>query len=118
MSDFRVGFARVNVTPPMGLEMEGYYVERHVEGVLDELEADAVAFSCAGRKAVVISLDSCLIVRDTMEKFRARIAEDCGLEPEASCRRQPSGLWMTASRPSWAGLWGRRPRSPSFAVSA
>lgn len=83
MSEFQAGFARVNVTPPMGLEMEGYYVDRFVDGVLDELEASAVAFSCGKARAVIIALDNCLIDRETMDKFRDRIARDSGLVRES-----------------------------------
>ncbi|MCI8525014.1 MAG: hypothetical protein HFF17_03645 [Oscillospiraceae bacterium] len=83
MSDFQAGFARVNVTPPMGVSINGYFFDRFVEGVLDELEANAVALSCGGQRAVVIALDNCEIDQYTMDRFRGQIARDCGVEPAA-----------------------------------
>ena len=36
MNTLRAGFARVNITPPMGIFVEGYYKERYADGVLDD----------------------------------------------------------------------------------
>lgn len=83
MSVFQAGFSRVNVTPPLGITINGYFMDRFAEGVLDELEANAVALSCGGARAVVIALDNCEIDQHTMDRFRARIAADCRLDREA-----------------------------------
>ena len=83
MSVFQAGFSRVNVTPPLGITINGYFMDRFAEGVLDELEANAVALSCGGARAVVIALDNCEIDQPTMDRFRARIAADCRLDREA-----------------------------------
>ena len=40
-----VGFGRCNITPAMGIQIYGYYKERIADGVLDELEVNAIAFS-------------------------------------------------------------------------
>ena len=46
MSDFKAGFARINITPiEMGIELDGYYKVRKTDGVLDELEINALAIS-------------------------------------------------------------------------
>ena len=45
MNQLHVGFGRVNITPAMGTPIGGYYVVRLAEKVLDELEANAVAFA-------------------------------------------------------------------------
>ena len=38
MNTLKAGFARVNVTPMMGIPINGYFVDRLADGVLDELE--------------------------------------------------------------------------------
>ena len=39
----KVGFGRANVNPPMGIDINGYFIERRAEGILDDLEVNAVA---------------------------------------------------------------------------
>ena len=56
-SSFKAGFARVDITPPLGTPIVGYFEERHAKGVLDNLEANAVAFSDGNGTAVVIAAD-------------------------------------------------------------
>ena len=41
------------MTPPMGVSINGYFFDRFVDGVLDELEANAVAMECGGKRAVI-----------------------------------------------------------------
>ena len=81
-SSFKAGFARVNVTPSMNTPIIGYYVERRVEGVLDELEANAVAFELNGKRAVVISVDNCAIGEARLTSARERISELCGVDKD------------------------------------
>jgi len=83
MSQFQAGFARVNVTPPMGVSINGYFFDRFVDGVLDELEANAVAMECGGKRAVIIAVDNCEIDQYTMDKFRAAISDACQVETAA-----------------------------------
>ena len=55
--DFKAGFARVDITPPLGTPIVGYFEERRVKGVLDPLEANALAISDGERAAVLIAAD-------------------------------------------------------------
>ena len=83
MSQFQVGFARVNITPPMGCPIGGYFLDRYVEGVLDELEANAVAMEMDGKRAVMITLDTCNADKEAMDIFRAAVVEATGLDTSA-----------------------------------
>lgn len=83
MQPFQAGFSRVNITPVMGTPIAGYYKPRFVEGVLDELEINALALSCGETKAVLLSFDLCGIKRTLMQKVSAAISEATGLPPEA-----------------------------------
>ncbi|MBQ2786307.1 MAG: hypothetical protein IJF02_07375 [Oscillospiraceae bacterium] len=50
MNTLKAGFARVNVTPMMGIKMRGYFKPRYVEGVLDDLEINALALPAARQR--------------------------------------------------------------------
>ena len=82
-SNFRAGFARVNITPSVDTPIIGYYIERRVEGVLDELEVNAAAFEANGKVAIVMSVDNCAIGEKRCTEMRNRIAELCGVDAEA-----------------------------------
>ena len=41
----QAGYASVNITPPFGIPLAGYFLERPMDGVLDELEVCALALS-------------------------------------------------------------------------
>ena len=79
MAAFLAGFARVDVTPPLGIEISGYFMDRFAAGVLDALEASAVAVACGESRAVVIGLDNLMIDQTQMDVYRRAIAEKTGL---------------------------------------
>jgi len=78
-NQFCAGFSRVNVTPPLGIAISGYFVDRFASGVLDELEANALAVSFANQRAVLIALDNLMIDQAQMRAYRKAIAETTGL---------------------------------------
>lgn len=80
MGDFSAGFGRVNVTPMMGIDLDGYYQVRKAEGVLDELEANAIAFSCGGVTEVFVSVDICSIAGALADTIRESTAAALGLD--------------------------------------
>lgn len=79
MADFKAGFCRVDVTPPLGTEIAGYFFERYAEGVLDNLEANTLAVSCNGVTAVIIALDNLHINQIQMDIYRNQIAKAAGI---------------------------------------
>ena len=98
MANLQAGFARVDVTPPLGIEISGYFVERFASGILDALEASALALRCGDDQAILIALDNLMIDKETMYAYRAAIAERTGVKAEAvfiAC----SGRWL--ARASW-----------------
>lgn len=83
-SKFRAGFAHVDITPPLGTPIVGYFEERRAKGVLDSLEAIAVAFSDGERAAVLIAAD--LLGIEGVEfnaALRHRVAKTAGVSDEA-----------------------------------
>ncbi|MBR2937760.1 MAG: hypothetical protein IKB80_04625 [Oscillospiraceae bacterium] len=83
MNTLQAGFSRVNITPMLGIAMAGYFVERKADGVLDELEINALAVACGENKAVLISVDHCGIVKEVLNPMRQHICDVTGLPWEA-----------------------------------
>lgn len=83
MSNLKIGFARLDMTPPLGVPMAGYFFERLAEGVLDPLYLNAVAFSDGENAAVVMTCDLEGIASVTMDQWLPQIAETVGLPKEA-----------------------------------
>ena len=77
------GFARIDVTPMLGIDLEGYYVKRTAKGILDKLEINALAISDGTEKAILISTDQCMLETDVAEVFRQKISEATGIKESA-----------------------------------
>ena len=77
----KAGYARTNVTPPLGLPIDGYYKDRFVEGVLDELEVCCIALECDGTKTFIMTIDSCGVDIDAeFTRFRKSIEAATGVD--------------------------------------
>ncbi|MBQ9974081.1 MAG: hypothetical protein IJP02_03885 [Oscillospiraceae bacterium] len=79
--NYTAGFARLDITPPLGTEIGGYFDVRVTKGVLDPLDVNAVAFGGDGRSAVVIVCDLLNMRGEVGFEWPERIAADLGLEP-------------------------------------
>ncbi len=75
MGTLKAGFARVNVNPMMGIDISGYYQVRKADGILDDLEANAIAFAMDDKKIVMICIDGLGFSKTIMDDFRASISE-------------------------------------------
>ncbi len=76
MNKLNVGFAKVNINPPLGIDVAGYYVPRFAKGFLDDLEANTMVLSCGDKKIALISVDVCGIETKFGEDVRTKIAEN------------------------------------------
>ncbi|HOJ11006.1 MAG TPA: hypothetical protein PK733_10495 [Clostridiales bacterium] len=83
MSNFKAGYARLDITPPFGISIAGYYNQRIADGILDNLYASAVAVSDGSNTAVVISADLIGIPQKKMNVYRKSIAERNSIPLEA-----------------------------------
>ncbi|MCX8091002.1 MAG: neutral/alkaline non-lysosomal ceramidase N-terminal domain-containing protein [Verrucomicrobiae bacterium] len=73
--ELRLGTAAVNITPPLGTPLAGYYHERPCDGVLDELFAKAAVFDDGNTKAALVVCDLVTLPRSIVLEARRRIAE-------------------------------------------
>ena len=83
MNTLQAGFSRVNVTPMLGIPIAGYFVPRYAEGVLDELEVNALALSDGKKTVVVMAVDHCGLMTNILDNFRAHISEVAGIPADA-----------------------------------
>ena len=83
MNTLKAGFSRVDVTPMLGIGIAGYYVPRFADGVLDPLQINALALSCNEKKAVLMSIDHCGIVKEVLNPMIDRVCAATGLPREA-----------------------------------
>ena len=82
MSGFMAGYARVNINPMLGIAIEGYYVPRFARGILDDLEAGALALECGGTRILLISVDVCGINAALSLRYREAIEAATGVARE------------------------------------
>ena len=100
MANIQAGFARLDMTPPLGVCMNGYFFERRGEGVLDPLYLNAAAFKDDEKLAVVMVCDLEGIASVTMNRWVPEIAEKVGIPREAlfiSCTHTHTGPHLPGS---------------------
>ena len=78
MNNLKIGYAQVNINPPLGIGIEGYYVPRFVKGFLDELLASAMAVQSGDKTVLLISCDHIGFGKQ-FPRYRAAIAEAAGI---------------------------------------
>ena len=83
-SKLHAGVARIDVTPPMGVEMCGYgpYEKRVCTDVLDPLCARGLWLQCGGEAVVIITADLCTVDASTRNEAAERISRRAGIPPE------------------------------------
>ena len=81
--EFKAGFARIDITPPVGIPLAGYYHRRVSDGVLDPLYARCLAISDGDTRALVFSLDNLHLDNETYNDVRTAISRKAGLPLEA-----------------------------------
>ena len=78
-NSLQAGFGRAVITPPMGTEISGYFVTRIADGVLDDLEINAIALRAGGDTVVMMSYDLCSVVTATADLIRTQVSEALGI---------------------------------------
>lgn len=78
--DLKIGAASVKVTPPIGTPMAGYYYERGVEGIHDDLYAKALVIEKDGTKIAIVECDFVDISEYIVAKVRKLVEESTGID--------------------------------------
>jgi len=75
----QVGLAEVDITPPIGFPMAGYYHERLAEGAIDPLKAKAIVFRDGDTTAAIVVCDLIGIATDLSKAVRKSASEKTGI---------------------------------------
>ena len=70
MNKLNLGFAKVNINPPLGIDVAGYYIPRFAKGFLDDLEVNTMVLSCDDKKIALISVDVCGFTNDLIKEIK------------------------------------------------
>ena len=79
----KVGIASVDITPPLGVEIIGYFERRVAEDVHDPLEATAIFVDDGANQVAVVVLDLIMLPKADADRLRARAVELTGLRAES-----------------------------------
>ena len=82
-AEFTAGFARVDITPPLGSFMPGYYKDRRAKEVLDPLQINCVAFSDGKTTALVMQVDAEAVSDAVAGRMRDAIVKSTGVARDA-----------------------------------
>ena len=75
----KAGFARVDVTPPLGTPIAGYFKVRASEGVLDPIELNAIALGNENDAILLITCDFTGMTMARITPVRERISALTGV---------------------------------------
>ncbi len=82
MSVLKVGFARSNITPPLGIAITGYFKPRFAKGVLDDLEVSAMALELGETRVLLINFDHLGLEQVLSNDFRENASAQTGVPAE------------------------------------
>ena len=75
----KAGAANVDITPPLGVSMIGYFNDRKATEVHDALTARALVVDNGARKLAVVVCDVCIVERAETDAAKALIERECGI---------------------------------------
>lgn len=102
----KAGFSRVDVTPPLGSYISGYFHARYAKGVLDPIELNALAFSDGETTDLIIISDFIGVGRNFCDLIRGKIAERTGIDAEhimLSALHQHTSVCIADKEPNTRG---------------
>lgn len=81
--DVQTGFARVDITPPLGVTVPGYMELRYADTILDPLEVTCLAIRKDGKTAFIYSVDDLHLARSYTDRCKEEITKATGADPDA-----------------------------------
>ena len=79
----QAGFCRSDITPPLGVNVAGYFKVRIAEEILDPLEVNCLCLACGEEKIALVSVDHLHLKRPVVDPLREEIAQVTGLPVSA-----------------------------------
>ncbi|MBQ8322752.1 MAG: hypothetical protein IJX91_02165 [Clostridia bacterium] len=81
--DLKVGFSRIEINPPLGVNVTGYFLKRYADGILDDTEINTVAIGKGGKTVILITLDCMEVTTDFCTSAREAVAKATGVDKDA-----------------------------------
>jgi len=75
----QAGFARVDVTPPLGTPISGYFNARYAKDVRDPIEVNAIAIGNGTDTLLILACDVVAITQQHADELRAQISARTGV---------------------------------------
>ena len=75
----QAGFYCVEVQPPLGISIPGYYHARPAQGTADPLHIRAAVFACGEEKAVIFNCESIGVRAAAFDRIKKLVAEVSGI---------------------------------------
>ena len=83
MNLLKAGFGRANITPMLGIPMEGYFKPRFAEVIYHDLEVNVLALEAGDARVLLISIDNCEIYGDVLDSYRGYVSRETGVPMDA-----------------------------------
>lgn len=81
--DFRAGAAKVDVTPPVGVSLDGPISKNGpVRSVHDALHARALVLDDGTTRVAIVICDACMIGQDVFDHAKSIVSESGGIRPD------------------------------------
>lgn len=78
----KCGMSEVDITPPFGNSIPGYFKDRKSNGIKDPLFAKSLAVESEGKTVLFIVVDAIDLARRDVERIRQRVQETTGIPQE------------------------------------
>ena len=78
----RAGAATSNITPPLGISLNGGFADRQATHVHDELHARCLVLDDGATKLAFAVCDSCMLPREVVDEAKRLIAQRTGIPPQ------------------------------------
>lgn len=108
----KAGFSRVDITPPLGDDIAGYFVKRLADGVLDPLYVNTIALQNGEDTLILMAADCMAVMIDAVNKIKAVISERTGVPEDNilfSALHQHTGPQLGGGRAGASGPLGDMP---------
>jgi hypothetical protein len=79
----RAGFAEVDITPDIGMEVPGGYGKAFAKRIHDPCKVRVAVFDDGVKPVALIGLDALVVPRSLVMAARAQIAQRCAIKPDA-----------------------------------
>lgn len=79
----RAGAASAVISPALGTSLAGYMNDRGAAEIHDELRVCCAALESGSQRALLATVDSCMVPRTLLDRARQRIAKENSIDPAA-----------------------------------